>query len=369
MAYGESRGRFYEYLQIIRTAWASDRFSYAGEFYSYDDVCLTPKPFQRPHPPFRVAATTTDTFSVLGELGYPIFIGVRGLGVSQVAEQVAQYRQAWDDAGHEGEIDVSLRVPVYVGESVEEAITLPEYSFMKQFRRLGAQLAASVSRAGTDPREERAERSSQLAEITWDEVRKEKVAVGTPDMVIDQLGHMRDALSLSGVVAEFNAGEEIPPDKVESSFEAVLRRGGAGSQNHGYKPGVRRYHAAGHRHRQHQRDRRSFRRRRAEEPRSGLSTDTRKMPDEYAIAVNQLLPLKGLSRLDDIDAVAMCSVVPPLTPSFINLADEYFGDPTPGGGGGNAHRDSGEVRLPARRRVRTGSWTLPRRSPSTAVRR
>ena len=90
---------------------------------------------------------------------------------------------------------------------------------MKQFRRLGAQLAASVSRAGTDPREERSERSSQLAEITWDEVRREKVAVGTPDMVIEQLSYMRDALSLTGVVAEFNAGEEIPPDKVESSLK------------------------------------------------------------------------------------------------------------------------------------------------------
>ncbi len=55
-----------------------------------------------------------------------------------------------------------------------------------------------------------------------------------------------------------------------------------------------------------------------------LSTDTRKLPDEYAVAVNQLLPLKGLA-LDDIDAVAMCSVVPPLTPSFTQLADEYFG--------------------------------------------
>ena len=54
-----------------------------------------------------------------------------------------------------------------------------------------------------------------------------------------------------------------------------------------------------------------------------LSTDTRKMPDEYAVAVNQLLPLKGLS-LADIDAVAMCSVVPPLTPSFTHLARAYF---------------------------------------------
>ena len=129
-----------------------------------------------------------------------------------------------------------LRVPVYVGESVEEAITLPENSFMKQFRRLGAQLAASVSRAGTDPREERAERSSQLAEITWDVVRKEKVAVGTPDMLIEQLAHMRDALSLTGVVAEFNAGEEIPPDKIASSLKLfceevapALRSANAGS--------------------------------------------------------------------------------------------------------------------------------------------
>ncbi len=54
-----------------------------------------------------------------------------------------------------------------------------------------------------------------------------------------------------------------------------------------------------------------------------LSTDTRKMPDEYALSVSQLLPLRGLS-LSDIDAVAICSVVPPLTPSFTQLARAYF---------------------------------------------
>jgi alkanesulfonate monooxygenase SsuD/methylene tetrahydromethanopterin reductase-like flavin-dependent oxidoreductase (luciferase family) len=219
MAYGESRERFYEYLDIIRTAWTSERFSYDGQFYSYEDVCLTPKPFQQPTPPFRVAASTTDTFSVLGAMGYPIFIGVRGLGVSQVAEQVAEYKQAWSDAGHQGSLDVSLRVPVYVGATEAEAVTLPEDSFMKQFRRLGTQLAASVSRAGTSPREDRAQRSAQLAEINWDDVKKEKVAVGTPNMVVEQLSAMRDTLSLSGIVAEFNAGEEIPQDRIASSLK------------------------------------------------------------------------------------------------------------------------------------------------------
>ncbi len=219
MAYGESRERFYEYLRIIRGAWTSDSFSFSGKFYAYDDVNLTPKPYQQPHPPFRIAATTTDTFGVLGELGYPIFVGVRGLGASQVAEQLVHYKKAWEAAGHEGDIDVSLRIPVYVSETKRDAETLPEHSFMKQFRRLGTQLAATASHAGADPREERSERSEQLAGIGWDEVRREKVAVGTPDVVIERLSELRDTLSLTGVVAEFNAGEEIPPDKIESSLE------------------------------------------------------------------------------------------------------------------------------------------------------
>ena len=92
-----------------------------------------------------------------------VFIGVRGQGMSQVAEQVNDYKRAWKDAGHEGPADVSLRVPVFVADSKEEALSVPEESFMKQFRRLGAQLASSVTRAGTDPREQRAERGEELA--------------------------------------------------------------------------------------------------------------------------------------------------------------------------------------------------------------
>ncbi len=55
-----------------------------------------------------------------------------------------------------------------------------------------------------------------------------------------------------------------------------------------------------------------------------MSTDARKMPDEYAITVNHLLPLQGVSSAD-VDAAAICSVVPPLTPSFVHLSKSYFG--------------------------------------------
>jgi alkanesulfonate monooxygenase SsuD/methylene tetrahydromethanopterin reductase-like flavin-dependent oxidoreductase (luciferase family) len=224
ISYAESRERFYEYLDIILEAWTNERFSYEGQYFSYDDVCLVPKPYQSPHPPIRIAATTPDTFPLIGEMGYPVFIGVRGQGMSEVAEHVSRYKQAWQDAGHAGPVDVSLRIPVYVADTKEQALAEPEESFMKQFRRLGAQLASSVTRAGTDPGEQRAQRGEQLAVLTWEEVQKEKVAVGTPEMVVEQLHRMKDALSLSGVVAELNAGELIPRENIARSLRLLCEK-------------------------------------------------------------------------------------------------------------------------------------------------
>ena len=222
--YAESRERFYECLEVIVKAWTNDRFSHQGKYYSFEDVCLVPKPAQTPHPPIRVAATTNETFGQLGKMGYPIFVGVRGLSMPQVAEQVKAYEKAWKDAGHVGPIDVSLRVPVYVADTQEAALRDSEESFMRQFQRLGAQLAASVAKQGSGPDDQRTERAQMLAALSWDRVQGQKVAVGTPEAVIDQLGEMKETLHLSGVVAEFNAGELIPRENIASAVRLFCQR-------------------------------------------------------------------------------------------------------------------------------------------------
>ena len=78
VSYDESRGRFFEALDVIMRGWGQEQFSYEGEYFSYNDVTVVPKPFQRPHPPTRVAAASEDTFPLLGSMGYPIFISLRG---------------------------------------------------------------------------------------------------------------------------------------------------------------------------------------------------------------------------------------------------------------------------------------------------
>ena len=54
------------------------------------------------------------------------------------------------------------------------------------------------------------------------------------------------------------------------------------------------------------------------------ATDRSRTTDEYGLALSQLLPLKGIPA-DGVTDVCLCSVVPPLTQSFVELCNEYFG--------------------------------------------
>jgi type III pantothenate kinase len=54
-----------------------------------------------------------------------------------------------------------------------------------------------------------------------------------------------------------------------------------------------------------------------------LETDVHKMPDEYAISLSNLLQLKKMS-IDDIQEVGLCSTVPPLIPTFVEMLRNYF---------------------------------------------
>ena len=67
-------------------------------------------------PPIRIAATTRDTFPQVGRPGFPIFVGLRGFDVLELAYQLRVYRKEWREAGYPGNGDVYLRIAVCVAE-------------------------------------------------------------------------------------------------------------------------------------------------------------------------------------------------------------------------------------------------------------
>ena len=217
ISYAESRARFRECLDVILAAWTNERFSYEGEYYRFNDVCVIPKPYQKPHPPLRIAATTKETFPQVGRQGIPVFVGLRGMDRPALAESLNAYRAAWKEAGNAGDSSVFLRIPVYVGETDEQAHADAEESTMRSYRRLAQNFLNSASVAGATPDEERVQRGHRLSAVTYEDLLRDRLAYGSPDTVTNQLRDIVDELGLEGVVAEVNVGGGIPKDKVLAS--------------------------------------------------------------------------------------------------------------------------------------------------------
>ncbi|PKB72216.1 MAG: hypothetical protein BZY87_01400 [SAR202 cluster bacterium Io17-Chloro-G6] len=216
--YAESRERFQECLDVILAAWSNERFTHQGKFYTFDDLCVLPKPYQKPYPPVRVAVTTSESFPREGAFGHNIFVGLRGMDRPQVAHNLGVYRQARHDAGHTGDGDVILRIPIYVGETNEQAHADAEESTMRSYRRLAQNFAASAAGPGTTSDEERSERGQRLGSVTYQELLRDRLAYGSPESVVNQLKEIIGELGLSGVIAEMNVGGLIPKDKVMNSL-------------------------------------------------------------------------------------------------------------------------------------------------------
>jgi alkanesulfonate monooxygenase SsuD/methylene tetrahydromethanopterin reductase-like flavin-dependent oxidoreductase (luciferase family) len=219
--YAESRERFAETLEIVKRAWREERFSYHGKYFSYDNVAVVPKPWQKPHPPIRIAATSPDTFPAIGALGHAAFVAARIGTLSDLAPQVQSYREAYKAAGHPGPGEIYLRVPVYVAETDRRARDEPEESIMNFFRYIGDRLADSASRPGARTVEDRAARAQQLQTIDYDEALREKMIVGTPERVADRLTELREELGINGILAELNPGGLIPHERVMNALRLL----------------------------------------------------------------------------------------------------------------------------------------------------
>ena len=219
--YEESRSRFDEALQILLKAWSGEPFSHDGQFFQITEASPTPQPYQRPHPPIRIAATTTETFSRLGEQGWPIFVGLRGMDVHELSANIKTYRAAWANAGHSGNGQVSLRIPVYAASTDEQAADEAFDSISSYFGRMGTLYREAAGSAGINATELRDDRAARLAAMTYEEMLDTKVAFGSPAHLIEKFHQLKEILGLDAVVAELNPGGLIPAENVLNSLKLI----------------------------------------------------------------------------------------------------------------------------------------------------
>ena len=214
--YSESRERFYETLEVLKLAWTQTSFSFHGKFHHFDEVRAVPRPYQLPHPPIRIAGASEDTFPILGALGYPLFVAVRSGSLSGLGPDLRLYREAYQAAGHPGKGEVHLRLSLHVAETDARAQTEAYDSIMAGYQKLSSQLEGS-------PTARRRAEIESAQRMTYDDIMRDKVAIGAPDTVAARLSELQDELGIDGILAELNFGAILPPDQMMRSLQLLCQ--------------------------------------------------------------------------------------------------------------------------------------------------
>ena len=221
--YAESQGRFDESMEVLRRAWRGERFSFEGEFYRVRDVLLCPRPRQQPHPPLRMAATRGETFPRVGAAGLPIFVGLRGDSLDELAAQLASYRDAWHGAGHPGRPSAFLRLPLHAAATGAGAREEARATLVHYFKRQSELVATDAARRGDPPDSPRYATAARLASLDYRDILENRAIVGSAAEIGARVEELRGILGIDGIVAELNPGGLLDEATTLESLRILAR--------------------------------------------------------------------------------------------------------------------------------------------------
>ena len=219
--YAESRDRFREILDVVERAWTQPSFSYNGQYHSFKEVAVVPKPYQRPMPPIRIAASTPDTFLAIGRRGVPIFASTRHTTWGDLASQIQTYHDAWEEAGHPGRGQVFVSAPTYLAETEERARAEPKASIMHFYHEQANLLEGAARLVDPETAARRMRRVDQLRSMRYEDGLRNHALAGTPEAIAERLQTLRREIGLTGILAELNCGGLIPHQQVLTAMRLL----------------------------------------------------------------------------------------------------------------------------------------------------
>lgn len=174
----ERRGKLMsEGLEIVQGAWEHESFSYHGEFYSFEDVTLTPRPVQRPRIPIWVGANSEPAMKRAARLGDGWIVGFADR-LPSLVPKLARYRALAAEHGRASA--VCLQRLVGLGES-SEAVEKDWLPGIYQMLRGYAKVQAPVERGD---KTESSLKAANRGAMSLADMGNDMLIAGSPDDVI-----------------------------------------------------------------------------------------------------------------------------------------------------------------------------------------
>lgn len=214
----DSRERFEESLAIIKKAWTTESFSYEGQFYHIPETSVVPKPFQKPHPPIRIAANSPETAVFAGQEKYPMFVASVTNPLPRMYEQVDRYRESWAASSApngNSSPDVSTMFFMHPGDSLAQIQQDIEPSLRNYFQSVSGMVRAAVdAESGSDSYRYLQEVQKNVDSITFETMTQNMAVFGSSPECIARITDLHTRLKMNELICWFNPGGKVPHEKV-----------------------------------------------------------------------------------------------------------------------------------------------------------
>ena len=237
----ENRELFRETIEVVRKIWSNEYFSHQGENYSFpaDNTVfshpsyppdpawqdgervtrlrVTPRPYQKPHPPLWMTVSTDRSVATAAELGLKAcYWQPPPLRIRQRMELYAETRSKLEGRPFSLGEDQAVMRSTYVASSMEEARREAEAGIMSSFIFNDPFRGRQVF---TNPGEE----LNDDVRLDWDFLEPRTLLVGSPDHVAEKIQELREVCSLDCLLVEF-AHRGIPQRKILRNLENFATR-------------------------------------------------------------------------------------------------------------------------------------------------
>jgi probable F420-dependent oxidoreductase len=195
--------RLEEGIDIIRACWTQDTVSHAGKRFRLDQVAVFPKPLQRPYPPIWVGAMADDSIRRAARYGDAWLTGI-----TQPLSNILRHTQVYKACA--GELHRPARIMLmrdaWVAETRQQAETEygPEVLAAYQYYWKNDSLSFRDNRSD--------------AEFTLDKMAPERIILGSPEEVVDQLQRWQETIGAEMVILRLRQAHSGGPP-----HERILR--------------------------------------------------------------------------------------------------------------------------------------------------
>ena len=218
----ENRELFTETVEVVREIWSNEYFSHQGSNYTFpvedtvfshpkypsnpewqdgDRVTklrVTPRPYQKPHPPLWMTVSTDRSVTTAAELGLKAcYWQPPALRVRQRMELYAQVRTELEGRPFAVGEDQAVMRSTYVASSMEAARRDAEEGIMSSFIFNDPFRARQVF---TNP----GEVLEPDVNLDWDFLEPRTLLVGSPENVVERVQELREVCQLDYLLVEFS---------------------------------------------------------------------------------------------------------------------------------------------------------------------